>query len=236
MMQPKIGLTLDFQEKKTYSLYPWYALRKNYASSIHEMGALPLPLVPDIEFVEKYLSLIDGLLVTGGGFDVAPSLYGEDSEHTTVNLIPTRTDFEFFLIQKALEQNMPILGICGGEQILNVVLGGSLVQHIPDVYDSNIKHQQLNPRNETSHEVSIMSNTLLADIVKESTIFVNSAHHQSVNKPGQNVVKNAIAPDGVIEGIESKDYNFCLGVQWHPEFLITLADRSIMKAFVNACK
>lgn len=236
MKQPKIGITMDYQEKKTYSLYPWYALRKNYVTSLSSNGAIGMPLVPDLKFVDTYLSLVDGLLITGGGFDVAPSFYGEEVQHETVDENLSRTDFEFLIIQKALEKDIPILGICGGQQILNVVLGGSLVQHIPAVYSSTINHEQPNPRNEVSHEVNIFPNTLLQNIVKESKVFVNSAHHQAVHKPGKGVIINAVAPDNVVEGIELEGHRFCLGIQWHPEFLITPSDAKIMRAFVEACK
>jgi len=236
MNQPKIGITMDYQEEKTYSKYPWYALRKNYATSIYKQGAIPVALIPDISLLEEYISMIDGLLITGGDFDVSPSLYGEEITSQAVSENTQRTDFEFLIIKKALQKDMPILGICGGQQILNVVLGGTLVQHISDSYDSPINHEQINPRNEVSHEVDIAQNTLLKDIVKETRIFVNSAHHQAVKKVGKGVVKNAIATDNVVEGIEATNYKFCLGIQWHPEFLITQADSKIMNAFVKACK
>ena len=130
----------------------------------------------------------------------------------------------------------PVLGICGGQQLLNVVLGGTLIQHIPDSIDSIINHEQENPRNEPSHIVKITQNTKLHDITKVDQMFVNSAHHQSVDVLGKDLIINSIANDGVIEGIENPNHKFCMGVQWHPEFLIDRKDIEIFKAFSRKLK
>jgi putative glutamine amidotransferase len=234
---PKIGITLDYETEKSYSKYPWYALRENYCGAVAQFGAIPLPLAHFPAFADDYLDMIDGLIVTGGNFDVSPELYGQAITSDKVSLKTNRTQFEYAVLQGAIARNIPILGICGGQQLLNVVLGGSLIQHIPDSYlDSTIAHEQPNPRNEVSHNVKLVKGSLLAKIVGQSEIMVNSAHHQAVDKVAQGVTVNAIAPDGVIEGIEFPAQKFCLGVQWHPEFLITQADIAIYKAFIAACK
>jgi putative glutamine amidotransferase len=180
--------------------------------------------------------MIDGLVVTGGNFDVSPALYGEVVVSKTVTLKDARTAFEYGMVQGALARNMPILGICGGQQLLNVVLGGTLIQHIPDVVQSDIQHEQPNPRHEMGHGVQIVSDTQLADIVGRTEIEVNSAHHQAVEKVAAGVRVNAVASDGVIEGIEYPAHPFCIGVQWHPEFFVTSADNNIIGAFVAACE
>ena len=132
---------------------------------------------------------------------------------------------------------MPILGICGGQQLLAVVLGCSLIQHIPDeVPNSPIAHEQPNPRDEVGHEVTVLTDSLLHDIIGEGRIGVNSAHHQAVKAVSGTVKVNARSDDGVIEGIEVPGMYFVLGVQWHPEFLITAADERIMAAFIEACR
>ena len=232
--KPLIGITFDSQDPGHYSKYPWYALRENYCSSIVEAGGLPIPLTHDVSLVQDYLDLIDGLLVTGGDFDIDPDLYGETTRHSTVKVKRTRTDFEMAMVRAALKKNIPVLGICGGHQLINVALGGTLIQHIPDEAPSAIHHEQPNPRHETGHPVSIIKDTFLYKLLGHESISVNSAHHQAVKKLATDAVLNAVAPDGLIEGFEVPAYKFCLGLQWHPEFLITSQDRVILKAFVGA--
>jgi putative glutamine amidotransferase len=234
--KPLIGLTLDFNDnKECYSKYPWYALRENYCSSISKAGGIPLPLPHEIDCIPQYAEFIDGLIVTGGDFDIDPSYFGEEIRHERVSVKKNRTLFEFTLTKEILRLNKPVLGICGGEQLLNVVLGGSLIQHIPDEHPSDIQHEQPNPRCEPGHLVKIVSGTRLEKWVKgKKEIPVNSAHHQAVKKVPEGVVVNAYAPDGLIEGIEHPGYKFCLGLQWHPEFSISPADDDIMKAFIDA--
>jgi len=189
-----------------------------------------------VDKIAAYLDLIDGLVITGGAFDVSPELYGESGKHETVTTKDRRTKFEFGITKLAIERNIPILGICGGQQLLNVVLGGTLIQHIPDSVPNALEHEQKNPRTEPGHEVKVMEGTLLHRIVGATTIAVNSAHHQAVAKAAPGAIVNAVAPDGVIEGIELPSHKFCLGVQWHPEYFVTGADEKIMSAFVEACK
>ena len=135
-----------------------------------------------------------------------------------------------------MERDIPVLGICGGEQLLNVVLGGTLIQHIPDDVDNALAHEQPNPRDEPGHPVVIEKNTLLHDIVGVTEMSVNSAHHQAVAAVSGSVTVNASAPDGVIEGIEAPRQRFCLGVQWHPEFEVDPNDMRIFWAFIDAAR
>ena len=136
----------------------------------------------------------------------------------------------------ALIRDIPILGICGGEQLLNVALGGSLIQDIPNKISGALAHEQPNPRNEAGHSVRIMKGTILRDIIGADEINVNSAHHQAVAEVGQTAIVNALAPDGVVEGIEAPSKRFCIGVQWHPEFHVTARDNKIFAAFISACR
>ena len=234
--RPIIGVTLDAEEPGGYSKLPWYALRKNYFSALAEAGALPVALPHQTELAEAYLDEIDGLMITGGAFDVDPSLYGGGETHPTVTLKANRTDFELAVTRGALARNMPVLGICGGEQLLAVALGGTLIQHIPDSIQTSIEHEQPNPRDQPGHEVAIAPDTLLARIIGKSRMAVNSAHHQAVATPGSGAVVNALAPDGVVEGLESASHRFALGVQWHPEYAVDPADPLIFAAFVAACR
>lgn len=233
---PKIGITLDYEEKPTYSKKPWYALRENYCSAISGHGALALPLPHDVEKVDDYLELIDGLMITGGAFDVSPELYGQSEKHDTVVTKDRRTKFEFAITRGAIERGLPVFGICGGEQLLNVVLGGTLIQHIPDSIKNPLEHEQKNPRDEAGHNVQIKAGSLLAKIVGKTEMAVNTAHHQAVDKVAPGLVVNATTSDGVIEGIELPEHPFCLGVQWHPEYHVDSSDEKIFAAFVEACK
>ena len=147
-----------------------------------------------------------------------------------------RTAFELAMTRGALARDMPVLGICGGQQLLHVALGGTLIQHIPDAVEDALPHEQPNPRDEPGHAVDVKANTLLHRIAAADRLEVNSAHHQAAADEPAGVVVNATAPDGVIEGIEAPNYRFCLGVQWHPEFHISSADAAIFQALVNAAR
>lgn len=233
---PRIGITLDYEEAQTYSKKPWYALRENYCAAVARHGALPIPLPHEVDMAEQYLDLIDGLLITGGAFDVSPELYGEKTSHEKTTTKNRRTSFEYAITKGALARDIPILGICGGEQLLNVVLGGTLIQHIPDSVAGALEHEQKNPRDEAGHSIKIAGGTLLSRIVGTAEMNVNSAHHQAVLAVAPEAIINATAPDGVIEGIELPSQTFCLGVQWHPEYHVDAGDEKILAAFVGACK
>ena len=232
--KPLIGITLDAEPPGGYSKFPWYALRANYATAVARSGGLPIALPHDPALAPFLLDRIDALVVTGGAFDIDPALYGDPERHATITLKESRTAAELSLVRGALARDMPVLGICGGEQLLVVALGGSLLQHIPDSVVDALEHEQTNPRDQPSHSVRIVPDTLLARIVKRETMQVNSAHHQAVMAPGKWATVNATAPDGVVEGVEDPRYSFCLGVQWHPEFLIDPGDALIFDALVAA--
>lgn len=233
---PVIGITLDSEEPGGYSKFPWYALRQNYCAAVAAAGGLPLPLPHQPELAQDYLDRIDGLVVTGGAFDVDPALFGAASRHETVVLKENRTRFEFAMITGALARDLPILGICGGQQLLNVVLGGTLIQHIPDRVAGALAHEQPNPRDQAGHDVTLEAGSKLAEIAGTLRIAVNSAHHQAVDLVAPGCVVNARADDGVIEGIEDPTRGFCIGVQWHPEFIISPADSALYRAFIEACR
>lgn len=234
MTRPLIGITLDSEPAGGYSKFPWYAVRENYCNAVAAAGGLPLPLPHEPELAEEYLARIDGLVITGGAFDVDPALFGDSSRHETVVTKDRRTSFEFAVTQGAITRDIPLLGICGGQQLLNVVLGGTLIQHIPDAIPGALAHEQPNPRDEAGHDVTVTPGTLLAAITGAVTMSVNSAHHQAVRDVGDGVIIDAVAPDGVIEGIELPGKRFCLGVQWHPEFSIDPGDSRIIAAFIKA--
>lgn len=235
--RPVIGITLDSEKpatdvKQGYSRYPWYALRENYMDSIADAGGLPVALAHHAELAAEMLDSIDALVVTGGAFDVDPALYDGGPRHQSVVLKAVRTSAELALLRGALSRDMPTLGICGGQQLLAVALGGTLIQHVPDEVADALPHEQPNPRHQPGHTVAILPGTMLRRIVGSETMHVNSSHHQAVRDPGSARV-NARAPDGVVEGIEAPDHRFCLGLQWHPEFLIDPGDARVFAALVD---
>jgi len=167
---------------------------------------------------------------------VDPSLWGAATTHETVKTKPRRTRFELAMVSGALARDLPILGICGGQQLLAVALGGTLIQHIPDEVAGPLAHEQPNPRTEPGHDVLVTAGSHLARLVEVARIPVNSAHHQAVKAVPPSVLVNAVASDGIIEGIELPGKTFCMGVQWHPEYEISPADRAIITGFVEACR
>ncbi len=236
MKKPLIGITADLDNQSLSSTQSTFKLRKNYCDSIIKHGGIPLIIPHFYELISNYIEILDGLIVSGGNFDVDPVYFGEKKSSIHVSTKPERTEFEFKITNEALKMNKPILGICGGQQLLHVVLGGSLIQHIPDTFPDALEHEQQNPRDQPGHSINIKNKTLLSKIVGSDRIPVNSAHHQSVKNNCKDIIVNAWAPDGVIEGIESPKYKFCLGVQWHPEYLISEADSKIFLALIDASR
>ena len=235
MKNPIIGITFDFENSGGYSKFPWYAIRENYLTCLYKFGAIPFPILHENSLNNTLLKVLDGLVITGGNFDINPKLYSENIGGSR-NIKDKRTNFEIDIFQRFLRTSKPILGICGGEQLMNVASGGSLIQDIDQSIQTTIFHEQQNPRNEVSHEISITRNSKLYNIVKSEKIEVNSAHHQSINNLGKDFISSASASDGIIEAIEHVKHPWCLGLQWHPEFLITKADIAIIKDFIFHAK
>lgn len=233
---PLIGLTLDCEPAGGYASLPWYALRQNYFEAVAAAGGMPIALPHLPELAEAYVAGLDALIITGGAFDVDPALYGAAEAHPTVSLKPGRTAFELAATRAALARDIPVLGICGGEQLLAVAMGGTLIQHIPDAIPNALPHEQPNPREEPGHEVAIAPGTLLSRIVGVTRMAVNSSHHQAVASPGPGGVVSAVAPDGVVEAVEYPRHRFALGVQWHPEYAVDPQDPAIFHALVAAAR
>lgn len=238
--KPVIGITLDWENSPTYSsAHPWYALRCNYASVISENQAIPIMLPYDMSAIEKYIELIDGLMIPGGDYDLDPSIYGDEIELETRTLRSNRSIFETALIKAALDKGIPILGICAGEQLLAAIHGGKLLQDIKTAYPDALEHEQKHlgiHMSQPSHSITINTDSLLYKIVNKEQIEVNSSHHQAVKSVGEGMTISAVAPDGIIEAIEMPKYPFVLGVEWHPEFMASNEDSLIIKSFIEAAK
>jgi putative glutamine amidotransferase len=238
--RPNIGITPDFSASRPDSQFAYYELKVPYADAVLRAGGLPfvLPYSDELACVDAYLDRISGLLVTGGAFDIPPEAYGETAREGMGPLKLSRTAFETALMRGALKRNMPVLGICGGMQLLNVVLGGTLFQDIGREVPGAREHQQKHDRTQPQHPVDVRHGTLLAEAVGHGQLMVNSTHHQSVNRLGAQVVASAAAPDGVVEAIESTAHLFALGVQWHPEYMLhTIPTHvGIYKAFMHRAR
>jgi putative glutamine amidotransferase len=240
-MKPLIGVTPDYNagdRKEWGGQEPTYFLRARYIRAVEELGGIPivLPLVSDANSRKRLLHGIDGLLLTGSGPDLSPVLYGERRRYAFRVMSERRSAFEMEMARLARTQEVPVLGICGGMQVMNVALGGSLYQDIPSQIPASLRHRQASKATSLSHDVKISSRSLLHRIVGRDTLRVNSSHHQSVKEVAPSLIVSAVAADGVVEAIESPVSRFFLGIQWHPEFLFDRypLHRRLFETFLRA--
>ena len=240
--RPLIGIVPDYKEgcPNGYSVRNYYALRANYVEMVNKAGGAAVILTYDYDLIDSYLESIDGLMVVGGYFYIHPKRYGDEEIHPTVKLNDIRENFEYELGLRAIKTNLPLLGICNGMQLINVLHGGKVIQHIPD-QENLMDHEQSHVEGFKDyasgyHDVEIEKDTKLFSIVGQEKIKTNSSHHQAAKNAGQGLAVAAHASDGVIEAVEKTNHPFCVGVQWHPEFETSDADRKIFEAFVEAAK
>ena len=232
-MKKIIGLIpLYDDEKDSYWMLP------GYMKGLEECGAVPimLPLTTSRQELEACMELCDGLLMTGG-HDVNPAMYGE-SKHSTCGISSdTRDKMEEILFHMALGVDKPVLGICRGIQLMNVLMGGSLYQDLPTEHKSQVEHHMSAPYDREAHKVEILEGNLLTSIYGAGMHGVNSYHHQAIKELAPNVVPMAVSEDGLVEAICVPDKKFVVGVQWHPEFSYQSDERcrKILQAFVDAC-
>ena len=212
-MKPLIGISANFQENNSM-------LAQQYYESVILAGGAPviIPVTTDNEVLTKIIRTIDGLVISGGA-DINPEYFDEKPIPELGKVVPLRDEYDVQLIRIAHAHQVPILGICRGMQVMNVVFGGSLYQDIDAQYDGfSMKHNQDEPKNTATHDVVIKDNSRLAKIVGAETLKVNSVHHQAVRRVAAGFYESAFAQDGICEAIES-DYYHEIGVQWHPEHL-----------------
>ncbi len=194
----------------------------DYVEGVAEAGGVPvvLPPVVGVRGAEALLDGMDGLLLSGGS-DLDPGYYGERPVPELGITIPERDAFEMALLEHALRQKIPILGICRGMQVLNVALGGTLYQDLPSQMDHMVLlgHRQETPKWQPTHEVEVDGGSKVAEILGTDELKVNSYHHQAIKELASGLIAVAHAPDGVIEAVESGDLSkrWAIGVQWHAE-------------------
>jgi putative glutamine amidotransferase len=212
------------------------ALGLTYLRAIETAGGIPLVIPPlRLDAISHLLERIDGICLSGGP-DIDPESYGEQ-EHPELG--PTEPDldrFELAIARRADSDGFPVLAICRGAQALNVVRGGSLVQHLPDL-GKEIDHRQQAAGDQPTHRVRIEPGSRLAGILGTSDLDVNSFHHQAIQRLGEDLLPVAFATDGTIEGIEGGGERFCIGVQWHAELLVDRdAEAALFERFVDASR
>lgn len=240
---PLIGITADTagENGRGRRTTDWtLSLPGRYCRAISQAGGIPI-ILPPVESgagAIAVLERLDGLIISGGNFDIHPALYGETPIPELGEIKAERTKSEMNLARMALKRDLPLLGICGGAQAINVVMGGTLYQDIATQVTGAIEHQQSEKREIGGHEIRLRPGTRLAKIIGRPFLEVNTTHHQAIKRLGAGLVANANAEDGLIEGVESSNHSFVLGVQWHPEALAprSVHQRKIISAFIEACR
>lgn len=226
MRKPMIGiLPLVDMERESYWMIP------GYMKGIEAAGGIPvmLPLTTDHEIIQKLVKDFDGFLLTGGQ-DVSPKIYGEEILPECGQINSERDEMERILIEKVIEMDKPMLGICRGIQILNAVLGGTLYQDLPMQHQSEIDHHMTPPYDRVVHKVILNEETPLYSILNVKELGVNSYHHQAIKDLSKKLNVAAVSEDGIVEGVYMPDKKFVLATQWHPE-LSYCNDKNSMKIF-----
>ena len=222
--KPMIGIAPGYNGAMTSTL------SRSYTDAILRAGGIPviLPQVDNSEAAAEMVSL-----------DIDPAYYGESVLNETVEIDAHRDTIDILYARAALDAKVPILAICRGEQLLNVVLGGSLYQDLPTQKPGEIAHRQKTDSKYPTHRIDVVEGSKLAQIMGRKSLEVNTLHHQAVKIPSDKVVVTAYSPDGVVEAYEGLDKNqWLVAVQFHPEMLVRADDSwlALFKAFVKACR
>jgi putative glutamine amidotransferase len=212
-----------------------FSLPTGYVDAVRQACAVPIVLPPGEAEPARLLDALSALIVSGGG-DINPSAYGGRHHETVYSVCEERDAFEFALTRAALaDTRVPLLCICRGLQVLNVVCGGTLHVHLPEHYGERVAHR-LPPRDTSMHPVRIDPDSRLARILGSTEAEVRSWHHQAIDALGDGLRPVAWAEDGVIEAVEHVEHPWCIGVQWHPEMqLDDAAQQRIFRALVGRC-
>lgn len=234
-MNPIIGVTAS---KERGSGFTYQKVNDCNLKALIEAGAVPviLPVTGEDELIHRYLEIVDGIYFSGGG-DIDPLIFGENPIKEIKEIDYDRDEFEIKLFKKAVIKKIPMLGICRGAQIMNVAAGGTLYQDIYAQKEASLGHSPKYAYGGYGHhKVKIMNHSKLYDIFQSEEIVVNSYHHQAVREVAEGFKITAISEDGIIEGIESENLPFAVGIQWHPEIMYKRHPEflKIFKVFVKA--
>ena len=225
--KPWIGITSTVDEGKIVCSLP-------YVQAVRQAGGLPV-IVPPLEseiLQTEYLRRLDGLVLIGG-WDIPPAAYGEEPHSTTEVMPAVRWEWEHRLIEKWLDSDKPLLGICLGAQMTNVVTGGSLIQDIPSEIGTEVTHRG---KPAPHHRITIEPGTRLHEILAVGELVVSSSHHQAAERIGQGLKVVARSDDGVVEALETSGKRWLLLLQWHPERMDASHHGKIFGALVDACQ
>jgi gamma-glutamyl-gamma-aminobutyrate hydrolase PuuD len=230
-MKPVIGITSYPPERVKWGVWeePVIMIPAAYVTAVEHAGGRPLVLPPRADSVEETLELVDGIIFSGGA-DVDPARYGAEPHPATDAPRPERDDAELALLTAALQRDLPVLAVCRGSQVLNVALGGDLVQHLPD--EVGHERHRHTPGEFADHDVSVAPESRLGAILGDRAP-VKSHHHQGFGRVGEGLVEVAWAEDGTVEGLEDRTKRFALGVLWHPE---EGEDFALFKALVDEAR
>lgn len=210
-----------------------YFFKRDLFERLHRLDCEIVPSLYDRDRLPRLLSEVDGVLIPGGLDDVDPSLYGESKKYDRVRICRERCDFEFDLLERTLKADLPLLGICWGSQILNVFMGGSLIQDLPNDRPSEIDHEQKTPSTEPHHFVDFHLSGEVPKQFQVSRLHVNSTHHQGIGRLGKQVIIEGLAEDGLPECFRIEGSTFSWAVQWHPE---RLAGDPFIPEFIATCR
>ncbi len=206
----------------------------DYVTSLERAGARVLRLEPGSHAIGDVLHEVAGVVMPGGG-DVDPARYGAAADPTFDPAEPGRDEYETEMIRRAIEQDVPMLAICRGVQILNVALGGSLIQDIPTERPDALNHRITDPKWAIAHDVTVAEDSRLREILGSARRQVNSRHHQAIKAVASSLRVTAAASDGIVEAVELPGATFCVGVQWHPENFLEHGEFApLFQAFVTA--
>lgn len=221
--KPIIGITPSpMEDTQTHGTFNRYALATTYLDAIEAAGGVPVVIPPQAGNIGEIISIVDGLLISGGG-DIRPEIYGDTDVHeTTYGIHDGRDDLEMALVREATSRDIPMLCICRGIQVLNVALGGTLIQDVADQYSTEIEHRQQENgirKEDPSHTVSVTPGSLLAKTYELDEIKVNSFHHQALRDIAPTLSIDAVSSDEIVESVSHPENAWILGVQWHPEMM-----------------
>ena len=192
--------------------------------------AVLLPKVENIEQAKEALATVGAVVMTGGE-DIDPTYYGHEPYELLEEINEARDVSDYWMIQAALEEDVPMLATCRGLQMLNAICGGTLYQDLPTQYESDIVHRDPELIDFTYHEIEVYEDSKLADLMGTGTFEVNSWHHQGIQELGKGLVVTAMSPDGIIEGVEYEDASYVVGVQFHPEWHVVDGEESFLPFF-----